>query len=78
MVNNRVRASSKLSLAGSKLHDCVYDLFTYSTVRSATIQSLRVGIVYRCVQLAILAYIIFLELIYNKGYQIHETVCSFN
>ena len=34
------------------------NVFTYSTVRSATIQSKNVGIVYRIAQLLILVYII--------------------
>jgi hypothetical protein len=35
-----------------------YDFFSYSTVRSATIKSIKVGIVYRFAQLIILMYII--------------------
>ena len=38
------------------------DMFTYSTVRSATIKSKRVGIAYRLVQFLLLFYIIGLVL----------------
>lgn len=51
-------------------------MFTYSTVRSATIKSFRVGIVYRIVQILLLFYIIGWELIHNKGYQKNERVSS--
>lgn len=53
-----------------------FDVFTYSTARSATIKSLRVGIAYRIVQVLLLSYIIGWELIHNKGYQTFETVSS--
>lgn len=53
-----------------------FDVFTYSTARSATIKSLRVGIAYRIVQILLLTYIIGWELIHNKGYQTFETVSS--
>lgn len=42
--------------------DHFYDFFSYSTVRSATIKSIKVGIVYRFAQLIILMYIIGYEL----------------
>jgi len=51
-------------------------MFTYSTVRSASIQSTNVGIVYRIVQVILLAYIIGWELYRNKGYQSFDTVSS--
>ena len=35
-----------------------YEFFSYSTVRSATIKSIKVGVVYRFAQLLILGYII--------------------
>lgn len=53
-----------------------FDVFTYSTARSATIKSLRVGIVYRIAQVLLLSYIIGWELLHNKGYQVFETVSS--
>lgn len=53
-----------------------FNVFTYSTARSATIKSLRVGIAYRIVQFLLLSYIIGWELIHNKGYQTFETVSS--
>ena len=70
MVLNRVLSSS------GKLRSCMFDMFTYSTVRSASIQSTYVGIVYRIVQLILLAYIIGWELYHNKGYQAFDTVSS--
>jgi len=51
-------------------------MFTYSTVRSASIQSTNVGIVYRIVQVILLTYIIGWELFRNKGYQSFDTVSS--
>ncbi|RNA25785.1 P2X purinoceptor 5 [Brachionus plicatilis] len=50
--------------------------FVYSTVRSATIKSHRVGIAYRLAQFILLIYIIGWELIYKKGYQAFDTVSS--
>jgi hypothetical protein len=54
----------------------IFDLFSYSTVRSATIKSYKVGIIYRLAQLLLLLYIVGWELIYQKGYQATETVSS--
>lgn len=50
--------------------------FVYSTVRSATIKSHRVGIVYRLAQFVLLIYIIGWELIYKKEYQAFDSVSS--
>ncbi len=60
MVENRLLASggSKLTMLRNKASGIILDVFTYSTVRSATIQSYRVGIVYRLAQLVLLSYII--------------------
>lgn len=41
-----------------RIKTCLIDAFTYSTVRSATIRSLKVGAVYRIAQILILMYII--------------------
>lgn len=49
---------------------------SYSTERSATIQSLKVGIVYRLAQILLLSYIIGWELLHNKGYQVFDHVSS--
>jgi hypothetical protein len=49
---------SKTSLRIHKWKSCFLDVFTYSTVRSATIKSKNVGIVYRFAQLLVLIYII--------------------
>lgn len=65
------------NLFGSnKLQSYVFDMFTYSTVRSASVQSTYVGIVYRIVQLILLVYIVGWELYRNKGYQSFDTVSS--
>lgn len=50
--------------------------FTYSTARSAQINSYSVGIIYRIAQFIVLSYIIGYELIMNKGYQKFESVSS--
>lgn len=50
--------------------------FVYSTVRSATIKSHRVGIAYRLAQFILLIYIIGWELIFKKGYQAFDSVSS--
>lgn len=54
----------------------LFDMFTYSTVRSATIKSSSVGIVYRVAQLSILVYIVGYELMLKKGYQSFDQVQS--
>jgi hypothetical protein len=54
----------------------IKNFFTYSTVRTASIESKTVGITYRLSQLMILAYVIGLELIYTKGYQAFDSVSS--
>ena len=66
----------KLVTFTSRVSSFCFDVFTYSTARSATIKSLRVGIAYRIVQILLLSYIIGWELIHNKGYQTFETVSS--
>ncbi len=58
MVENRIRTTSKLSVIRNRAGNLLLNIFTYSTVRSATIQSYRVGIVYRTAQLVLLSYII--------------------
>ena len=65
-MNARKASSNSRSVSkGSKLTECrkglnsfVYDAFSYSTVRSATIKSHGVGVVYRLAQLLLLFYII--------------------
>jgi hypothetical protein len=54
----------------------LFDAFSYSTVRSATIKSYKVGVIYRLAQLLLLLYIVGWELIYQKGYQATETVSA--
>lgn len=54
----------------------IYDFTTYTTDRSASIRSFKVGFVYRLAQVIILAYIFGWELYHNKGYQVFETVSS--
>jgi hypothetical protein len=49
---------SKATKCKGAFNEFVYDVFTYSTVRSATIKSHGVGIVYRLAQLLLLFYII--------------------
>lgn len=49
---------------------------TYSTDRSASIKSFKVGFVYRIAQILILTYIFGWELYHNKGYQIFDSVSS--
>lgn len=56
--------------------DYLLDIFTYSTVRSASIQSFKVGVVYRFAQILLLLYIVGWELIHNKGYQKFDSVSS--
>jgi hypothetical protein len=48
---------SKMSSNG-RFASFFFNAFTYSTVRSATIQSKKVGLIYRLAQLGILSYII--------------------
>jgi hypothetical protein len=50
--------------------------FSYSTTRSAQINSYTVGIIYRLSQIIVLSYIIGFELLMNKGYQKFESVSS--
>ncbi len=45
-------------LLKTKTRNFFVNIFTYSTVRSATIQSLKVGVAYRFAQLVLLSYII--------------------
>ena len=71
-----MKMAGKVSLTSSKLHTYIFEMFTYSTVRSASIQSTYVGIVYRIVQLILLVYIVGWELYRNKGYQSFDTVSS--
>jgi hypothetical protein len=54
----------------------IVEIFTYSTVRSATIYNVKVGLVYRIVQILLLTYIVGYEFIHNKAYQTHDTVSS--
>ena len=54
--------------AKNVLSSVLYITFSYSTIRQATIHSKKIGIVFRTLQLAIIAYIIgyfFENLIYN-------------
>ncbi len=51
MVENSRRANACWSILKK-------DIFTYSTVRSATIESKLVAIIYRLMQLAIITYVI--------------------
>lgn len=52
------RSHSKFYMIKNQIKIFVCDAFMYSTVRSATISSKKVGVVYRISQLAILFYII--------------------
>lgn len=52
------------------------EIFTYSTARSASIFSIKVGLAYRAVQALVLGYIIGWELIHNRAYQVRDTVSS--
>ena len=54
----------------------IVEMFSYSTVRSATIYSVKVGLVYRTIQALILSYIVGWELFHNKAYQVSDTVSS--
>jgi hypothetical protein len=58
MVENRIRTTTKLTAIKQRASNVLLNVFTYSTVRSATIQSYRVGVVYRTAQLVLLSYII--------------------
>ncbi|CAF0928545.1 unnamed protein product [Brachionus calyciflorus] len=49
---------------------------SYSTERSATIKSVKIGLVYRIAQILLLSYIVGWELMHNKGYQEFDTVSS--
>lgn len=60
----------------SGFRDGLLGFFVYSTVRSATIKSHRVGVAYRLAQLTLLLYIVGWELIYKKGYQAFDSVSS--
>ncbi|CAF0949069.1 unnamed protein product [Brachionus calyciflorus] len=59
-----------------RLKNSFLSFFVYSTVRSATIKSHRVGIAYRLAQIILLVYIIGWELILKKGYQAFDSVSS--
>jgi hypothetical protein len=61
---------------GGVLRLLIVEVFTYSTVRSATIYNVKVGLVYRIVQVLLLTYIIGYEFINNRAYQTHDTVSS--
>lgn len=76
MVNNRLNSQSRYNTMSNQISSFFLSVFTYSTVRSATIKSFKVGIVYRIAQVLLLFYIIGWELIHNKGYQKNERVCS--
>ncbi|CAF1057371.1 unnamed protein product [Brachionus calyciflorus] len=77
MVNNRLNTTtSRYTSISNQLGSFCLNVFTYSTVRSATIKSLKVGIVYRIAQILLLFYIVGWELIHNKGYQKNERVSS--
>ena len=54
----KMRQAYILNMVRGKSAAYIHNFFTYSTVRSATIKSIRVGIIYRVAQLAILFYII--------------------
>jgi hypothetical protein len=58
--------------------ESIFEVLSYSTVRSATIKSYKVGIIYRLAQLLLLFYIVGWELILQKGYQATETVSYVN
>ena len=45
-------------LVSKKIKSIIMNTFTYSTVRSATIKSTNIGIIYRTLQIALLVYII--------------------
>ncbi len=56
--NHRARSQNKLIMLKNQIKSIICDAFMYSTVRSATINSKKVGVVYRISQLLILFYII--------------------
>lgn len=51
-------------------------IFTYSTVRQAKIHSVKIALIFRIIQLSILAYIIGWSIVYKKGYQEIDKVSS--
>ena len=53
-----IRTKTNTNCGFTKFKTLFFDVFTYSTVRSATIQSKNVGVVYRFAQLLILIYIV--------------------
>jgi hypothetical protein len=86
--NNNNKNEKKVALVSNKntnrkrmpimnpLKFVIIEIFTYSTVRSASIYSIKVGLVYRAVQILILSYIIGYELIHNKAYQVSGIVSN--
>lgn len=51
-------------------------LSTYSTVRLTKIQNFKIAFLFRIMQLSIFGYIIGYNVIYKKGYQIHDNALS--
>jgi len=59
--NKKPKSQSFEMFMKEKTRNFFVNIFTYSTVRSATIQSLKVGVAYRFAQLVLLSYIIGFE-----------------
>lgn len=75
-MNRREVISTIMFPIKSTIVSFVKDFLTYSTIRSATIMSSRVGIVYRIAQILILIYLIGYDLILKKGYQSFDQIQS--
>ncbi|XP_041096938.1 P2X purinoceptor 1 isoform X2 [Polyodon spathula] len=57
--------------------DCFFDfMFEYDTPRMVLVRHKKVGIIYRLIQLGVLAYIIGWVFLYEKGYQSEDSVIS--
>ncbi|OQV17891.1 P2X purinoceptor 4 [Hypsibius exemplaris] len=61
---------------GTKVRGGLGRFFEYDTPKIVHIRSLRVGILYRLVQLTIIAYIVGYVIVWKKGYQLTENVES--
>ncbi|KAK1118811.1 P2X purinoceptor 1 [Acipenser oxyrinchus oxyrinchus] len=60
-----------------RLSDCFSEfMFEYDTPRMVLVRHKKVGIVYRLIQLGVLAYIIGWVFMYEKGYQSEDSVVS--
>eukprot|EP00730_Choanoeca_flexa_P002508 TRINITY_DN11075_c0_g1_i4.p2 TRINITY_DN11075_c0_g1~~TRINITY_DN11075_c0_g1_i4.p2 ORF type:complete len:445 (+),score=92.90 TRINITY_DN11075_c0_g1_i4:2855-4189(+) len=63
-------------MAKSAFLEAVYGLFEYDTLKTVHIKSKRVGLIFRLLQLIILGYVVGYGIIYQKGYQEHDTAVS--